>query len=533
MKKFMLIFLFCLASQIFAQTSRNTTLIGNLEYGSDRRGPFGSANDVWGYTDDQGNDYAIVGHYTGVSIAKVASTGLEEVAFVQGALSSWRDIKTHDHYAYVTADERNDGLTIIDLGGLPDSVRLVGTDTTAFKRAHNLYITDGFAYISGPDRIRGVDILDLSDPESPIKVGEWPSPYFHDVYVRNDTLFGSAFNSGSLVILDVGDKSAPVQITEILPGPNVHNAWTTEDGKYVMTTQERTGLTVKMWDIRDPFNAEIVDEYLAAPSLLAHNTHILGDYAYISHYGDGLRIVDISDPTNLVEVGHYDTFTSNQGGFEGNWGAFPFTSSGYIYATDEDFGLFVVSFNGRRAARLSGQVLDAKTGQPVSDVTIEVKELEQSTTSDAEGNYKLGFSDPGLFTILAYRASYDTTKFTFNAEEGESKTFDVMMNSATSIDQEKSVIPASYSIEQNYPNPFNPNTIIRYSLPEKTHVRLKVFDTLGREVRVLFDGEQLRGEQQTSWNGRDNSGRLVASGVYFYRIETDAFRKTTKMLFIE
>jgi len=134
---------------------------------------------------------------------------------------------------------------------------------------------------------------------------------------------------------------------------------------------------------------------------------------------------------------------------------------------------------------------------------------------------------------LAYRSSYDTTRFTFNAGEGESKTFDIMMSSVTSIDQEKSVIPTAYSIEQNYPNPFNPSTTIRYSLPEKTHVRLKIFDTLGGEVRVLFDGEQLQGEHQSSWNGRDNFGRRVASGVYFYRIETAAFRKTTKMLFIQ
>ncbi len=182
---------------------------------------------------------------------------------------------------------------------------------------------------------------------------------------------------------------------------------------------------------------------------------------------------------------------------------------------------------------MNGRVLDAQTGQPVSDVTIEVTESEPSTTSDTEGNYKLGFPDPGLFTILAHSPSYDTTTVTFMAEEGESKTSDIIVNSVTSVDGEKSVIPASYAIEQNYPNPFNPNTTIRYSLPEKTYVRLKVFDTLGREVRVLFDGEQLQGEQQTSWNGRDNSGRLLASGVYFYRIETDAFRKTSKMLFIQ
>ena len=531
MKKFMLIFLFCLTCQIFAQTSRNTTLIGNLDYGS---GSF--TNDVWGYTDPSGNDYALVGRRTGVSIVKVESTGLTEVDFVPGISSIWRDIKTHDSHAYVT-NESGNGLDIIDLSALPDSVRLVGTDTTAFKRAHNLYIADGYAYISGSRAAGGADILDLANPEAPVKVGEWTGHYFHDIYVRNDTLYGSAgANPSALVLLDVSDKTQPSQIVEI-PFPSggyVHNAWTTEDGKYVMTTEETAGLSVKMWDIQDPFNAKIVGEYLAFPSRLAHNTHIKSNYAYISHYGDGVRIVDISDPTHLVEVGYYDTFPDNTGAaFEGNWGAFPFTSSGYIYATDEDFGLFVVSFNGRKAGRLSGKILDAQSGQPVSGLTIEVKELEQSTASDAEGNYKLGFPDPGLFTILVHSPSYDTTTVTFTAEEGESTTFDIIVNAVTSVDQEKSVIPASYSMEQNYPNPFNPSTIIRYLLPEKTHVRLKVFDTVGREVRVLFDGEQLQGEQQTSWNGRDNFGRLVASGVYFYRIETDAFRKTTKMLFIQ
>jgi len=531
MKKFMLIVFFSLTCQIFAQSSRNTTLIGNLDYGSNS-----FTNDVWGYTDPSGNDYALVGRRTGVSIVKVESTGLTEVDFVSGVSSIWRDIKTHDHYAYVTNESAN-GLAIIDLFSLPDSVRFVGDYDTTFTRAHNLYIADGYAYISGSNNARAADILDLANPEVPVKVGEWTGHYFHDIYVRNDTLYGSAgANPSALVLLDVSDKTQPTQITEI-PFPSggyVHNAWTTEDGKYVMTTEETPGLSVKMWDIQDPFNAKIVHEYLAFPSQLAHNTHIRGDYAYISHYGDGVRIVDISDPAHLVEVGYYDTFPDNTGAaFEGNWGAFPFTSSGYIYATDEDFGLFVVSFNGRRASRLNGRVLDSQTGQPVSDVTIEVTELEQSTTSDAVGNYKLGFPDPGLFTLLAYSQSYDTTTVTFKAEEGESKTFDIMVNSVTSVDQEKSVIPASYAIEQNYPNPFNPSTIIRYSLPEKTHVRLKVFDTIGRQVRVLFDGEQLQGEHQTSWNGRDNFGRLAASGVYFYRIEADAFRKTMKMLFIQ
>lgn len=98
---------------------------------------------------------------------------------------------------------------------------------------------------------------------------------------------------------------------------------------------------------------------------------------------------------------------------------------------------------------------------------------------------------------------------------------------------ESNQLPSSYNLHQNYPNPFNPRTTIRYSLPEKKLVRIKIYDILGREVRVLVNETKSAGEHQAIWDGRDNIGKVIASGVYFYRIETDAFRKTSKMLFIQ
>ncbi|MFQ5675807.1 MAG: choice-of-anchor B family protein, partial [bacterium] len=640
--------------------------------------------------------------------------------------------------------------------------------------------------ISGSNSARGADILDLTDPEAPVKVGEWSENYFHDIYVRNDTLFGSAgSNPPALILLDVKNKRQPTLIAQI-PFPDggfVHNAWATEDGPYVMTTQETRGLPVKMWNITDPFNAEIVDQYLSSPSLLAHNTHLRGNYAYISHYGDGLRILDIADPSHLVEVGYYDTHPDDRGGFEGNWGAFPFTSSGYIYATDEDLGLFVISFNGRRAGRLRGRVIDSETDQPIAGVTLELLESGQKVVSDSNGDYKVGFPDPGDNTIAAYSFLYDTTTFTIETVEGESVEMDIglrrrslgsvagsvldragagidsvqiklletpfdlvrtgsdgrfglgdlpagtylaaiarwgyrsifreievvanqvtmpqiflesgyadnfeldlgwkravdrgvatfglwqmlepaaiglgpafhpsqdvtpepgtrayfartlgaelsltspafdltgspsaviryylywlprgnnadslvvdisaddgahwttlavfteadlteswqeeshdlpgsvertaqmkirfvtrekgqgscfaliddfeIMSSVTSVEEPDSQVPRLYALEQNYPNPFNPSTTIRYSLRENAQVRLTVYDLLGRQIRILVDDIQNRGEHQVVWDARDEQGKDVASGVYFYRIETAAFKKTVKMLFIQ
>ena len=73
-------------------------------------------------------------------------------------------------------------------------------------------------------------------------------------------------------------------------------------------------------------------------------------------------------------------------------------------------------------------------------------------------------------------------------------------------------------LEQNYPNPFNPGTIIPFYLPQASHLRLEVFDILGRKIRTLLNGVYPAGEQQVTWDGRDENGRPVCGGIYFYRL---------------
>ena len=408
------------ATSLFSQISLNTTLIDNINYGR-------SVNDVWGYTDENGNDYALVGLIDGVSIVKVDSNQAQEIDFVPGVTSVWRDLKTHSHYAYVTADQGNLGLTIIDLSPLPDSVRLVAEISTYFERAHNLYIADGYAYISGSNISRGTDILDLSNPESPVRIGVWEDNYFHDIYTKGDTLYGSAGSISTVIVLDISNKSNPILIGEIQfpDGGYSHNAWTSEDGNYLLTTQETGGRTVKMWDVGDLENPKLVNEYLSSPGQVANNVHIKDDYAYISHYADGLRILDISDPEHMVEVGYYDTHPSEETGFDGNWGAFPFTASNYIYASDREFGLFILSFNNKKGSRLNGNVLDSFTALPVGGVNLEIVELGLKSTSDEFGKYKLGMHSGGAYTILLSKFGYEPGAITVDISDEETKTLDL------------------------------------------------------------------------------------------------------------
>ena len=91
---------------------------------------------------------------------------------------------------------------------------------------------------------------------------------------------------------------------------------------------------------------------------------------------------------------------------------------------------------------------------------------------------------------------------------------------------------AEFALDANYPNPFNPNTTIRYNLPQSTYVELRIYDVRGALVRTLVAGHQAAGEKQASWDGRLDSGLTAASGVYFYRLNTNKFNQTRKMILL-
>ena len=94
------------------------------------------------------------------------------------------------------------------------------------------------------------------------------------------------------------------------------------------------------------------------------------------------------------------------------------------------------------------------------------------------------------------------------------------------------VIPQNFTLYQNYPNPFNSSTTIIVDLPEPTNLKIKIYDILGREVKTLFNGNKLQGEHYFFWNGNNNFGNRVATGVYIYRISTSDFTSVQKMILL-
>lgn len=111
---------------------------------------------------------------------------------------------------------------------------------------------------------------------------------------------------------------------------------------------------------------------------------------------------------------------------------------------------------------------------------------------------------------------------------------DVAYNGAMEIHAEKSVLlsalPEKFELAQNYPNPFNPDTRIKYQLARQSHVRLTVYNAMGQKIRTLVSKKQEAGSYEVKWDGRDQKGIPVSSGLYFYVIKTDAFKASRKMI---
>ena len=94
-------------------------------------------------------------------------------------------------------------------------------------------------------------------------------------------------------------------------------------------------------------------------------------------------------------------------------------------------------------------------------------------------------------------------------------------------------IPYTYELSQNYPNPFNPITNIKYSIPKNSIVSLTIYDILGRQIIQLIDKEISAGAHNILWDGKNNTGEFVSTGIYYYKLEADNFVKTRKMILLK
>ena len=342
-------------------------------------------NDIWGWTDPETDrEYAIVGRSDGTSFVDVTNPGmptyLGNLPMTEGSNSAaWRDMKVYKDHVFIVADGAGPhGMQVFDLTRLRD---LDGSDPGILEAdmiydniasAHNIVINEesGFAYSVGSSSGGetcggGLHMIDIRDPKNPMFAGCFSDPstgrrntgYVHDaqcvIYAGPDTEHAGkeicvSSNETALSIADVTDKDNPMAISMVVY-PNVayaHQGWLSEDHEFFYMNDEGDepqglvdGTRTLVWDVRDLDEPILVHEYIAETTTTDHNLYIKDNLMYQSNYGSGLRILDITDRANPVEVGFLDTTPFGGGG---SWSNYPFFSSGVIAVTSMGEGLFLV-----------------------------------------------------------------------------------------------------------------------------------------------------------------------------------------------
>ncbi len=350
-------------------------------------------NDVWGWTDPESQrDYAIVGRMDGTSFVDVTDPvnpvvvgNLPKPEWAPGSI--WRDMKVYSDHVFIVADgAANHGMQVFDLTRLRNyDGDMITFDTDAHydrvHSVHNIVINEGtgFAYAvgasGGGDTCGGgLHMIDIREPTNPVFAGCFADPttgrsgtgYSHDAqcvdydgpdreHAGKEICFGA--NETALSIADVTDKDNPIALASE-SYPNVaysHQGWLTEDQSYFYMNDEldevgglTQGTRTLIWDVRDLDEPLMIKEHISANTASDHNLYIVGDLMYQSNYNSGLRVLDISDPSNPTEVAFFDTVPGEDSpSMDGSWSNYPFFASGVVLVTSGSQGLFLVKKRSR------------------------------------------------------------------------------------------------------------------------------------------------------------------------------------------
>jgi choice-of-anchor B domain-containing protein len=348
-------------------------------------------NDIWGWTDSVTNrEFALVGRTDGTAFVEVTDPAnpkyLGELPLHQGARSNiWRGIRVYNNHAYIVADGAGPhGMQVFDLTQLRnvDKPPVRFEETAHYDRihsAHTIAINEksGFAYpvgnsMGGETCGGALHMIDIRDPARPKFAGCYADPttgrartgYTHEtqcvIYHGPDEQYKGreiCFNASETAvgIADVTEKRRPKPLSAT-SYPNVsytHQGWLTEDHRYFYVNDELDELDghapktrTLVFDVSDLDDPVVAKEFFGTTSATDHNLYVRGHYMYQSNYVAGLRVIDIKDPINPVEVGFFDTvpFGENEPGFAGSWTNFPYFKSGVVAVTSMREGLFMIRY---------------------------------------------------------------------------------------------------------------------------------------------------------------------------------------------
>lgn len=349
-----------LLTPLAAQGSQNMTLLAHIP------GVPCATGGLWAI----GNDYVLVGQRSqGFSVIDIRNPSAPVVSQITPptyprGVSSYGvgEVKFDGRYIFATNEDfyfgNTGGVFLYDTVPDPMNPTLVLNFQPPELQGgvHNIWVEGNHMYCVS-DGTSMIEVYDITNRLAPVHVSTLgqgiPSVWAHDVIVKDNRAYCSLLTAG-FAIYDVTNPASPVLLgRRTYSNDFTHNAWPTDDRNYLYTTDENivagVGGFVRIWDISNPANIVQVNTWRAgATSSIVHNVHVYGDLLFVSYYKEGVRVLSLlPDPTNPVEIAHYDTFPASQTpcfpnpNYAGCWGVYPFNHN-LVVASDLDNGVFLL-----------------------------------------------------------------------------------------------------------------------------------------------------------------------------------------------
>ncbi len=506
---------------------KNLSLIGFLDL---QQNP-GTTSDVWAH-----GNFAYVGGFGGGTTVKVV------------------DISDPTDPRLVTE------LTTPD-GSSPQDVK-VARINTKFFRGDLLAVANDFG--NAPPPFGGIQLWDVTDPLNPVQLSAPRIAPIHNLFLfqkgnRAFVLLVSGFlevasnppsifapffaqHMGDFVIVEVTDPANPQVIADWGAG---------KDGGFPF------GFPFPIPPIGFPANC--LDPLVcrgASASVFCHDVWVntQGTVAYLSYWDLGLILLDISDPTNPTFIGRGiepPTFGSDEGNLHV---AVPAQGGNLVVVGDEDFapgpwGFLRVfdSSDPSSPEQIGAFATPGALGSGPATATMHniiVRGSRAYLSWYFEGISIVDISQPSrpreIASFIPNPAETSPGLFWGIYEHKDLILATDIIGGLFILKQEASGLlgktgvletakPSEFALMSNYPNPFNPATEIRFQVPEASHVVVRIINTLGQEIRILADGQYETGYHNVRWDGKDNNGNVVSSGIYLYQLQAGSFSQIRKM----
>ena len=278
---------------------------------------------------------------------------------------------------------------------------------------------------------------------------------------------------------------------------------------------------LRIINVRDPTNPTEIGYYDTGG--LASGIYVLDTLAYVADGGDGLRIINVRDPTNPTEIGYYDT---------GDLASGVYMLDTLAYVADQSDGLRIINVRDpTNPAEIGyydtgGLAYDVYVLDTLAYVADRADGLRIINVRDPTNPTEVGYYDTGGYARGV--CVKDTLAYVADSYYG---LYIIRYIGGAGLEEvePKEVI---FFISQGKPNPFIDKTLIEYNLPRSSNVNIAVYNVLGARVRTLLNKKQNAGRYTITWNGNDERGNKVPSGFYFLKLEAGEYKGSRKLLLI-